>query len=227
MNFEKYAIIVAGGKGVRMGWDLPKQFMLLNAQPVLMHTISAFYDYDSLMRIILVLPEEYTAYWSQLCAEYKFNIPYQIVTGGNTRFQSVRRGLEKVERGALVGVHDGVRPLIDKALIAKAYETAAEQKGAYPVIRLIDSIRELQSDGESCAVDRSKYRLVQTPQVFWSDILMDAYKQEYKDDFTDDVSVVEAAQSIRPVMIEGSLENIKITTPFDLMIAEALIKCRI
>ena len=225
--YKKYLIIVAGGKGVRTGWDLPKQFILLNGKPVLMHTIKAFYDYDPSIRIILVLPEDYTVHWSQLCADFRFDIKCEVVTGGNTRFQSVRRGLEKVERGALVGVHDGVRPLIDRQLIAKLYETAATHQGAYPVVPLIDSIREMQNDGESRAIDRSKYRLVQTPQVFSSDILIDAYKQEYRDDFTDDVSVVEAAQTIRPVMVEGSRENIKITTQADLMIAETLMKCRI
>ena len=224
---QKYVIIVAGGKGVRTGWDLPKQFVLLNGLPILMLTINAFYDYDSSMQIILVLPEDYTAYWSKLCADYKFDIHCQVVTGGNTRFQSVRNGLEKVERGAIVGVHDGVRPLIEKQLIAKLYETAATKKGAFPVVPLIDSIRELQNDGESRALDRSKYCLVQTPQVFLSDILIDAYNQEYRVDFTDDVSVVEESNTIRPVMVEGSLENIKITTKTDLLIAETLLKCRI
>jgi len=223
----KYIIIVAGGKGIRTGWDLPKQFLLLNGRPVLMHTISAFYDFDPQIHIILVLPKDYTGYWSQLCVDFKFDISYQIVSGGDTRFQSVKNGLEKVERGALVGVHDGVRPLIDQQLISKLYKTASEKKGAYPVIPLIDSIRELDDKEESHAVDRSKYRLVQTPQVFWSDILIDAYNQKYRDDFTDDVSVVEAAQIIRPAMIEGNPDNIKITAAVDLMIAETIIKCRI
>ena len=224
---KKYVIIVAGGKGVRTGWDLPKQFVLLNGLPILMRTINAFCDYDRSMQIILVLPEDYTDYWSRLCADFKFDISCRIVPGGNTRFESVRRGLEKVDRGALVGVHDGVRPLIDRQLIAKIYKTAAARKGAYPVVPLIDSIRELDNEEESHSVDRSKYRLVQTPQVFWSDILIDAYKQEYKDDFTDDVSVVEAAQILRPVMVEGSPGNIKITAAIDLMIAETLMRCRI
>jgi len=225
---EKYIIIVAGGKGIRTGWDLPKQFLLLSGKPVLMHTIAAFYDYDPKIRIILVLPEDYNdAYWSKLCADFRFDIPCQVVTGGSTRFESVRRGLQKVERGALVGVHDGVRPLIDRQLIAKLYETAAEKKGAFPVIPLIDSIRELENEGASHSIDRSKYRLVQTPQVFWSDVLIAAYNQKYRDDFTDDVSVVEAAQTIRPAMVEGNPENIKITAAVDLMIAETLIKCRI
>ena len=225
--FKKYVIIVAGGKGARTGWDLPKQFILLNGKPVLMHTITAFYNYDPSMGIILVLPQDYTGHWSKLCADFNYTVPHQVVIGGNTRFQSVRRGLEKVERGALVGVHDGVRPLIDRKLIAKLFETAEERKGAFPVIPLIDSIRELESDDLSHAVDRSKYCLVQTPQVFWSDILIDAYQQEYKADFTDDVSVVEAAQTIRPAMVEGNRENIKITTAADLMIAETLMRCRI
>jgi 2-C-methyl-D-erythritol 4-phosphate cytidylyltransferase len=224
---EKYIIIVAGGKGVRTGWDLPKQFILLNGKPVLMHTLTVFYDYDPSIHIILVLPEDYTAHWSKLCADFSFEIPHQMVIGGNTRFQSVRNGLKKVERGALVGVHDGVRPLVSRQLIAKIYETAAIKKAAFPVVHLIDSIRELDNEEVSRAVDRSKYRLVQTPQVFWSDVLIDAYKQEYRDDFTDDVSVVEATQTVRPVMVEGSPENIKITASVDLMIAETLMRCRI
>jgi len=224
---EKFVIIVAGGKGIRTGWDLPKQFLPLNGLPVLMHTIKAFYDYDPTMGIILVLPKDYTDHWLRLCSDYKFSISCRIVSGGATRFESVRRGLEKVERGTLTGVHDGVRPLIDPQLIAKLYETAATQKGAYPVIPVVDSIRELDSEGESRSVGRSNYRLVQTPQVFWSDILIDAYNREYQTNFTDDVSVVEAAQTIRPVMVEGSPENIKITAAVDLMIAETLMKCRI
>ena len=224
---KKYVIIVAGGKGVRTGWDLPKQFILLNNRPVLMHTISAFYDFDPSIRIVLILPEDYTGHWSQLCADFRFDIPCQVVTGGQTRFHSVLKGLEKVERGTLVGVHDGVRPLIDKQLIAKVYKAAEDLKGAYPAVPLIDSIRELDDDNKSHAVNRSKYRLVQTPQVFWSDVLIDAYNLEYKDDFTDDVSVVEAAQTVSPVMVEGNPENIKITSQADLMVAEALIRCRI
>jgi 2-C-methyl-D-erythritol 4-phosphate cytidylyltransferase len=225
--FEKYVIIVAGGKGIRTGWDIPKQFLLLAGKPVLMHTINAFYEYDPAIRIILVLPEDYTDYWSKLCSKFKFKIPYKVVTGGDTRFQSVRNGLKKVVKGAIVGVHDGVRPLIETALIAKVYKTAEEKRGAYPVIPLIDSIRELVNKEESHSVDRKKYRLVQTPQVFWSDILIDAYNQEYQEDFTDDVSVVEAAEIIRPVMVEGNPENIKITAAIDMMVAETLIKCRI
>jgi 2-C-methyl-D-erythritol 4-phosphate cytidylyltransferase len=201
--------------------------LLLAGKPVLMHSIMAFYEYDPSICIILVLPEDYSGYWTQQCSDFKFNVPCQIVKGGDTRFQSVRNALEKVEKGAIVGVHDGVRPLIEQELIAKIYKTAEEQKGAYPVIPLIDSIRELDGKEESHAVDRKKFRLVQTPQVFWSDILLDAYNQEYQDDFTDDVSVVEVAQIIRPVMVEGNPENIKITAAIDLMIAETLIKCRI
>lgn len=224
---EKYAIIVAGGKGVRMGWDLPKQFMLLNGRPVLTHTIEAFYEYDPSVRIILVLPGEHTEHWSQLCTDFRFTTPHQVVVGGDTRFWSVRKGLEKVERGAVVAVHDGVRPLVGKELIARAYETAIAYKGAYPVIPPTDSVRELDGAEESHSVNRSNYRLVQTPQVFWSDVLIDAYRQEYRETFTDDVSVVEAAQSVRPVMIEGNPENIKITSPVDVIVAEALMKCRI
>jgi 2-C-methyl-D-erythritol 4-phosphate cytidylyltransferase len=224
---HKYVIIVAGGKGLRMGGDTPKQFMLLDGCPVLIHTIQAFYDFDSTIRIILVLPHEQREYWENLSAGYHFSIPHQIVSGGETRFHSVKNGLAAIGTSdALIGVHDGVRPLIDKGLIARVYEKAATEKAAYPGVPIVDSMRKI-TDNQTVPVDRSQYFLVQTPQVFKFHVLVEAYKQEYKTEFTDDVSVIESSGICRPVMVEGSRENIKITTPADLIIAQALMKCRI
>ena len=217
---DKQVIIVAGGKGLRMGGDIPKQFMLLEGRPVLMHTIQAFYDYDSEIHIILVLPHEQITYWETLCTDYNFSIPHQIVSGGETRFHSVKNGLAVIKtNNALIGIHDGVRPLVDKELIARVYEQAELKGAAYPVVPVTDSIRK-----GNVAVDRSQYFLVQTPQVFKADILIEAYKQEYKTEFTDDVSVVETSEICRPIMVEGSRKNIKITTSIDLIIVQALMK---
>jgi len=220
---NKQVIIVAGGKGLRMGGDIPKQFLLLEDRPVLMHTIRAFYDYDPEIRIVLVLPNEQMVYWENLCANYDFSIPHQIVSGGETRFHSVKNGLAVIETNdALIGIHDGVRPLVDKELITRVYEQAELKGAAYPVIPVIDSMRKGTEP-----IDRSQYFLVQTPQVFKANMLIEAYKQEYKPEFTDDVSVVETSGICRPMMVEGSRENIKITTPVDLVIAQALMKCKI
>ena len=225
---NKYVIIVAGGKGLRMGGDIPKQFMLLEGRPVLMHTIRAFYDYDPEIRIILVLPYEQTTYWKTLCNDYNFSVPHRIVSGGETRFHSVKNGLSLINKelnentNVLIGVHDGVRPLVDQKLITRVYEQSELKGAAYPVIPVIDSMRR-----GIVPVDRSQYFLVQTPQVFRADILIEAYKQEYKTEFTDDVSVVEVSGICCPATVEGSRENIKITTPVDLVVAQALIKCKI
>ena len=227
-NRNKYVIIVAGGRGLRMGGDIPKQFMLLEDRPVLMHTIQAFYDYDPKMHIVLVLPYEQIAYWENLRTDYGFSIPHRIVSGGETRFHSVKNGLSLIikqlneDANVLIGVHDGVRPLVDIKLITRVYEQADAKNAAYPVIPVIDSMRKFTD-----SVDRSQYFLVQTPQVFKANILIEAYKQDYKAEFTDDVSVVEVLGICCPATVEGSRENIKITTPVDLVIAQALMKCKI
>jgi 2-C-methyl-D-erythritol 4-phosphate cytidylyltransferase len=247
-NRNKYVIIVAGGKGLRMGGNIPKQFMLLENRPVLMHTIQAFYNHETEIKIILVLPSEQTAYWKTLCIDYNFSVPHQIVSGGETRFHSVKNGLSLIKKelinnvNVLIGIHDGVRPLVDKELITRVYKQAESKGAAYPVIPVTDSMRKLTDntchversrdtfmpcEAETSPVDRSNYFLVQTPQVFKADILMEAYSREYKPEFTDDVSVVEASGIHHPVMVEGNRENIKITTPVDLVIAQALMKCKI
>lgn len=205
-----------------MGSELPKQFLPIGGKPVLMHTLQAFYDYDREMRIILVLPASQQAYWAQLCREHHFTVPHEVTDGGETRFHSVKNALERVNTSGLVGVHDGVRPFVSQEVIARCYEQAAEKKAVVPVVNVVETVRHLCQGGRSETVPRDEYRLVQTPQVFDAELLLRAYRQPYTSDFTDDASVVEALGE--PVWLtEGNRENIKITTPFDLKIAEALL----
>lgn len=226
-RMEKCAIIVAGGKGTRMGKEIPKQFLPVAGKAVLMHTISAFHRYDSNIHIILVLPEEQKSYWNGLCKLHSFGIPHEIVPGGNSRFQSVKNGLHRAGSQGLIAVHDGVRPFVSRNVIEVAFRTAESEGSAVPVLKMTDSIREITENNKSIARNRSRYVSVQTPQTFRADILQEAYNREYDERFTDDASVVEAAGY--PVsLIESNRENIKITVPFDLQIAEIIAKqCRI
>ncbi|MBR7043731.1 MAG: 2-C-methyl-D-erythritol 4-phosphate cytidylyltransferase [Prevotella sp.] len=215
-----YVIIVAGGKGLRMGGDVPKQFQLLGNQPVLMHTLQRFADDCKDLQIILVLPQEQIEYWSDLGEKYHFGVEHWIVAGGETRFHSVQSGLAQIPDDAegVVAVHDGVRPLVSREVIEKCFEEARRKKAVVPVVPVVESLRHV-SDG---AVPRADYRLVQTPQTFDIQLLKQAYRQPFSKDFTDDASVVEAFG--HPItMVEGNRENIKLTTPFDLKIAEAII----
>ena len=221
-----YAIIVAGGKGMRMGKDLPKQFLPIDGTPILMHTLQAFYDYDPSMTLIVVLPSDQQAYWSKLCGDYHFTIPHVVVKGGETRFHSVKNGLACINEEGLVAVHDGVRPFVHCDTIDRCFAAAQESGAAVPVVEVVDSLRKVE-DEESKAVSRRDYRIVQTPQVFDISLLKEAYKQPYTVDFTDDASVVEA-YGRKISLVEGNRENIKITSPFDLVIAEAFLnKCTI
>ena len=217
---KKHIIIVAGGKGLRMGGEIPKQFLPICGKPVLMRTLEAFHAYDSSIHIVLVLPVSQQVYWKELCAEYHFALPHDVADGGETRFHSVMNGLVKVEGEGLVGVHDGVRPFVSQEVIARCYEEAAVKKAVIPVIGVVETVRQLV-DGESVTVPRDQYKLVQTPQVFDVALLRKAYHQEYTDMFTDDASVVEALGE-KVHLVEGNRENIKLTTPFDLKLAELL-----
>lgn len=217
----EYVLIVAGGKGLRMGTDIPKQFLPVGGKPVLMRTLEAFHAYNRDMQSILVLPRDQQAYWARLCEEYRFSVPHQIADGGETRFHSVRNGLALVEEAGLVGVHDGVRPFVSQEVIARCYELARTEKAVIPVIKVVETVRRLTAGG-SLTVDREQYRLVQTPQVFDVELLKRAYGQAYVPSFTDDASVVEAL-GVPVTLTEGNRENIKITTPFDLKVAAALI----
>ena len=217
---KKYIIIVAGGKGLRMGGDIPKQFLPVCGKPVLMRTLEAFHAYDASMRLILVLPVSQQAYWKQLCEEYQFELVHEIANGGETRFHSVKNGLALVEEDGLVGVHDGVRPFVSQEVISRCYEEAVSLKAVIPVIGVVETVRHLTEEGSE-TVPRDQYKLVQTPQVFDVALLHRAYQQEYTDLFTDDASVVEALGE-NVYLVEGNRENIKLTTPFDLKLAELL-----
>ena len=228
-----YIIIVAGGKGLRMGGDIPKQFLPIGGRPVLMRTLERFREYSPTLQIILVLPKDQQNYWLQLCKEYDFKIDYQMTNGGETRFHSVQHGLALIPDDAqgVVGVHDGVRPFPSTEVIHNCYETAREKKAVIPVIAVVETVRKLVSIGTISSLDtilsktvpRNDYRLVQTPQCFDIQLLKAANRQPYNDNFTDDASVVESyGQDI--TLVEGNRENIKITTPYDIVIAEALVQ---
>ncbi len=218
---KKYAIIVAGGRGLRMGNEIPKQFLPLQGKPILVRTVERFLSYDSSITIVVVLPEDQMSLWSD-CKD-KFLEAWEITTrfGGVTRFQSVKSGLTVIEPDSLVAVHDGVRPLVSTEVIARSFEVAEARGTAIAAVALKDSIRKVQSNGKSEAVSRNEYLAVQTPQTFRSHILLKAYETEELPGFTDDASVVESA-GISITLIEGSYRNIKITTPEDMVIAEAL-----
>lgn len=228
-----YVIIVAGGKGLRMGSDIPKQFLPIGGKPVLMRTIDRFREYSPTLQIILVLPKAQQDYWRQLCKEYAFPLPstgevgkgfYLLADGGETRYHSVQNGLALIPDNAegVVGVHDGVRPFPSVEVIRNCYETAREKKAVIPVISVVETVRHLKGE-TSETVPRSDYRLVQTPQTFDIQLLKSANRQPYNDNFTDDASVVEAF-GFDITLVEGNRENIKITTPYDLKIAEVLIE---
>ena len=221
---KAYAVIVAGGKGLRMGGDVPKQFLPIGGKPVLMHTIEAFRRALDDVEIVLVLPAEQHDYWQKLCKDYMFHSPKLIAKGGETRFHSVKNGLALLPNDleAVVGVHDGVRPFVSKETIRRCFAAAAEGKAVVPVVAVVETVRQILPDGKSVTRPRDEYRLVQTPQTFPLALLKEAYQQPFSDAFTDDASVVEAlGKDI--VMIEGNRENIKITTPSDLRIAESQI----
>ena len=216
-----YIIIVAGGKGLRMGGEIPKQFLPIGEKPVLMRTLERFREYSKELQIILVLPEAQQEYWHQLCLEYHFDVEYTLANGGETRFHSVQNGLAKVPDDAkgVVGVHDGVRPFVSVEVISNCFETARTKKAVIPVTPVVETLRHIPSQQN---VLRSDYCLVQTPQCFDIQLLKSANHQPYSEAFTDDASVVEAFGH-EVSMVEGNRENIKITTPFDLKIAETLI----
>jgi len=217
-------IIVAGGNGSRMGNDLPKQFLLMGEIPVLMHTIQNFYDFDPTLLLILVLPESEMETWSGLCLHYGFAIPHQVISGGDTRFQSVKKGLSLALNCTLIAIHDGVRPLVSHDTLSRCFKCAYEKGAAIPVMPSNESLREGNID-QSHPVDRSRFYLVQTPQVFKASIIQSSYLQTYIPQFTDDASVVERAGN--PVhLVLGNRENIKITFPEDLMIAELFLSMK-
>ena len=205
-----------------MGGELPKQFIPIEGRPVLMRTLDTFHSCDPSIQIILVLPRDHQPYWHALCEEYAFDVPHRIADGGATRFHSVQNGLTLVDATeALVAVHDGVRPF---EVIEECYREAATHGAVVPVVPVVETLRKLDAENatQSVTVDRSAYRLVQTPQTFSASLLRQAYEQPYRDTFTDDASVVESLGAT-VILVEGNRENIKLTTPFDLTVAKALL----
>ncbi len=221
---NKYSIIVAGGSGVRMGSVIPKQFMLLAGQPLLMHTIKAFVN-CGMKEIIVVIPLPFIDYWRTLTNEYNFNIPHITVAGGLFRSQSVVQGLSAInEDEAIIAIHDGVRPLVSESLINQAFQLAEEKGSAVPYIDLTESIRYISKE-ENKHIDREKYKIIQTPQCFSLSVLKHIYHTQEIRSFTDDASLVEK-HGVVIHMFKGSEENIKITTPLDMIIAEAILQNR-
>ena len=216
----KHAIIVAGGSGERMGSRIPKQFLEIKGKPVLMHTIGAFHDYSQDIDLTVVLPEPHLITWKDLCQRYNFHIPHKLASGGATRFQSVKKGLESIQGDGLVAIHDGVRPLIDSKILERCFETAAQKDSAVAMIGLKSSIRELLPEG-SKSRNRNNFCIVQTPQTFRLELIKRAYQTDELESYTDDASVWEAAGNVVN-LVEGSEKNLKITTIHDLVIAEML-----
>ncbi len=223
MDVQEYAIIVAGGKGTRMKSQTPKQFLELDGLPVLVHTIEAFYRYSEAIKVILVLPADDIITWESLCVAYNYNRQVVLTVGGDTRFQSVKNGLEKIEGDTgLVAIHDGVRPLVSQDIVGASFRLAAVHGSAVAAVRLKESIRKTDQD-TTIAVDRSDYRLIQTPQSFDLAVVKKAYQIKEEPSLTDDASVVERSGHAIS-LFEGSYSNIKITTPEDMVVAEALLK---
>ncbi|CAG0969428.1 MAG: 2-C-methyl-D-erythritol 4-phosphate cytidylyltransferase [Bacteroidetes bacterium] len=218
-----YTILVAGGKGQRMKTEIPKQFLEIKGLPILMHTINKITAALPTTEIIIALPPDEIETWKNLCNTYQFKTPHSISEGGNERFYSVKNALRFItDYNSITGIHDGVRPLVSAEVIKNVYETAVKRGAAIPAIPLHESIRKI--DGAfSYALNRNDYKIVQTPQCFKTEMLVNAYKQHFSTEFTDDASVIEkTGQKI--FLVDGNSENIKITSPQDLLIAEALMQ---
>ncbi len=215
---NKSIVIVAGGKGMRAGGELPKQFQLIAGKPMLMRTIEAFYDYSREMKIVVVLPEDYRELWSELLQSHNFTIAHEVVNGGDTRFHSVMNGLKLIDDGDIVGVHDAARPFVSHAVIERCYnDSALFECGVIPVIDEVNSVR-IMKGYESEHFDRSLIKIVQTPQVFLAEQLKNAYASPFQERFTDDASVAEAA-GVQVKLTDGDELNIKVTTSYDLKLA--------
>ncbi|MEE4177450.1 MAG: 2-C-methyl-D-erythritol 4-phosphate cytidylyltransferase [Bacteroides sp.] len=218
---QRYVLITAGGSGTRMQSDLPKQFLEIAGMPVLMQTFRAFFDFDPTLAFVLVLPENLWNFWEELCQKHNFRQPHQLAISGPTRFHSVKSGLRLVPDDALVAIHDGVRPLVSARVIEQVFYSAERFGNAIPVVKISDSLR-LIDHALSQPLQREMVRRVQTPQCFRAGLIKKAYNRNYSEDFTDDATLLEA-DGHRLFLVEGDPENIKITTPADLKIAEALL----
>ena len=217
-----YLIIVAGGSGSRLNSDIPKQFIPIAGKPIMMHAIKAFSDCISNLNVVVVIPKSNYELWKDLCKEFSFDIKHTVAEGGLHRFHSVKNGLQNISENAVVGIHDGARPLVNKSTILKSYSAAEKYGAAIPLVRINESVRELSNKANK-PLARENLRLVQTPQCFRSEIIKKSYQQDYKEEFTDDATVVESAGH-KIHIVDGNVENIKITFPSDIFIAEALLK---
>lgn len=218
-------IIVAGGAGTRMNQSLPKQFTLLLGVPVLVYTIQSFLKFDSEIQIILVLPDDHLNTWNDIHTKFLSKVKIETVIGGSTRFQSVRNGLSQVQ-GNLVAIHDAVRPCVAIESISGSYNSAANNGSGIVAVSLKDSIREITGEESSKSVDRDKFKLIQTPQTFQTSLIKQAFEIGEEQFFTDDASVYEYALKQEVNLVEGSYENIKITTQEDLLIATQFLKTK-
>lgn len=219
---KRYVVIVAGGQGVRMGADRPKQFLEIGGKPILRHTIERFLAFDPSFEVIVVLPSAQKEWWRDYCRQSGFLERYSIVSGGITRFHSVQNALRFVGDEGLVAVHDGVRPLVSRALLERIFAAAEKAPAVIPAVPVVESVRRVEEDA-SVPVSRDGLVLVQTPQVFAADVLKKAYDQPFSPSFTDDASVVEAS-GVRVHVVSGDRINLKITTPEDLQLAEGLFR---
>lgn len=215
-------MLVAGGSGNRMNSKIPKQFIVIKGYPVLMHTVDVFYRYDQSMKLWIILPEAHILHWSKLCEKYNFSIPHEVRSGGETRFQSVKKNIFGVPDDFLVAIHDGVRPLVDLLTIDRCFQTALKYGNAVPCVAIRDTMRMVQ-ENSSKQVNRDSFREIQTPQVFHAHIIKKAYSQQNQENFTDDAGVVESLGYLIN-LVEGNSANIKITYPGDIKIASALLK---
>lgn len=219
---NKAAVIVAGGKGMRMGGSLSKQYLPLAGKPIVMHTLEKFYASEPSVYLILVLPHADFDYWNELCDSHNFTLPHQLVAGGTSRFQSVKNGLMALPfQEGLVAIHDGVRPFVSPEVILNSFTIAQAHGSAIPAVPLKDSLRKVGPAGQSSFQDRANFRLVQTPQTFQVERLLQAFQVDDLPFFTDDATVYEH-QGWEITLIEGNSENIKLTTPEDLAFAEFL-----
>ena len=219
---DHYALIVAGGSGKRMGTEIPKQFLGLAGKPVLMHTIEKFRAFEISIKIILVLPADMIDYWTELKKKHSFSVPHITTTGGLTRFDSVKNGLQLIDSKGYVAIHDGVRPLVSIATISACFREAEKFGNAIPVISPADSVRMITDQG-NIPLNRQYLKLIQTPQVFDTELIKKAYLSDYSHEITDDATLLEKTGELIH-LVEGNRENIKITNPEDLLIAEAMMR---
>ncbi len=220
---KRSTLIVAGGSGSRMGGELPKQYQYLEGKPLIVHTLERFRRFDPQMQLVVVMAPLHRPLWEELVLAHEAATDVLLAEGGSMRYNSVKNGLMLVEDGVLVAIHDAVRPFVDQATIGRCFEAAGHDGSGIPVIEMEESMRMCDDQGGSVPIDRSKLRRVQTPQVFRSDLIKEAYRQSYNPSFTDDASVYEAMHG-KVTLVEGNRENIKITTPGDLSLAKALIR---